>query len=30
VFKHILKQEQKVTQQINDLFEVAEQVKEHA
>lgn len=30
VFEHSLKQEQKVTQQINDLFEVAEQVKDHA
>ena len=29
-FEHSLKQEQKVTQQINDLFEVAEQVKDHA
>jgi ferritin len=30
VFQHSLKQEQRVTQQINDLFEVAEQVKDHA
>lgn len=30
VFEHSLKQEQKVTQQINDLFEVAEQVRDHA
>ncbi len=30
VFQHSLKQEQKVTQQINELFEVAEQVKDHA
>ena len=30
VFEHSLKQEQKVTQQINELFEVAEQVKDHA
>lgn len=30
VFETSLKQEQKVTQQINDLFEVAEQVKDHA
>jgi ferritin len=30
VFEMSLKQEQKVTQQINDLFEVAEQVKDHA
>ena len=30
VFQHSLKQEQKVTQQINDLYEVAEQVKDHA
>lgn len=30
VFEHSLKQEQLVTQQINDLFEVAEQVKDHA
>jgi len=30
VFQHSLKQEQKVTQQINDLFEVADQVKDHA
>jgi ferritin len=30
VFEHSLKQEQIVTQQINDLFEVAEQVKDHA
>ena len=30
VFEHSLKQEEKVTQQINDLFEVAEQVKDHA
>lgn len=30
VFEHSLKQEQTVTQQINDLFEVAEQVKDHA
>ena len=30
VFEHSLKQEQQVTQQINDLFEVAEQVKDHA
>jgi ferritin len=30
VFEHSLKQEQAVTQQINDLFEVAEQVKDHA
>jgi ferritin len=30
VFQQSLKQEQKVTQQINDLFEVAEQVKDHA
>jgi ferritin len=30
VFEHSLKQEQKVTAQINDLFEVAEQVKDHA
>lgn len=30
VFEHSLKQEQKVTSQINDLFEVAEKVKDHA
>ncbi|MES2598033.1 MAG: ferritin [Verrucomicrobiota bacterium] len=30
VFETSLKQEQKVTQQINELFEVAEQVKDHA
>lgn len=30
VFEHSLKQEQLVTQQINELFEVAEQVKDHA
>ncbi len=30
VFEHSLKQEQKVTAQINDLFEVAEKVKDHA
>lgn len=30
VFQHSLKQEQLVTSQINDLFEVAEQVKDHA
>jgi ferritin len=30
VFEHSLKQEQKVTSQINDLFELAEQVKDHA
>ena len=29
-FQHSLKQEEKVTQQINDLYEVAEQVKDHA
>ena len=29
VFEHSLKQEQKVTQQINDLYDVAEQVKDH-
>ena len=30
VFEHSLKQEQKVTQQINDLYDVAEQVRDHA
>jgi ferritin len=30
VFQHSLKQEELVTSQINDLFEVAEQVKDHA
>ena len=30
VFQQSLKQEQRVTQQINDLYEVAEQVKDHA
>ncbi|WP_395745825.1 ferritin [Prosthecobacter sp.] len=30
VFQHSLQQEEKVTQQINDLYEVAEQVKDHA
>lgn len=30
VFEHSLKQEQKVTQQINDLYDVAESVKDHA
>lgn len=30
VFEHSLKQEQLVTQQINDLYDVAEQVKDHA
>lgn len=30
VFQQSLKQEEKVTQQINDLYEVAEQVKDHA
>ena len=30
VFEHSLKQEEKVTQQINDLYDVAEQVKDHA
>lgn len=30
VFEHSLKQEQEVTRQINVLFEVAEQVKDHA
>ncbi len=30
VFEHSLKQEQRVTQQINDLYDVAEQVKDHA
>ncbi len=30
VFEHSLKQEQTVTRQINDLFEVGEQVKDHA
>jgi ferritin len=29
-FQYSLKQEEKVTQQINDLYEVAEQVKDHA
>ncbi|WP_395751410.1 ferritin [Prosthecobacter sp.] len=29
-FEYSLKQEEKVTQQINDLYEVAEQVKDHA
>lgn len=29
-FQHSLMQEEKVTQQINDLYEVAEQVKDHA
>jgi ferritin len=29
-FQHSLQQEEKVTQQINDLYEVAEQVKDHA
>ena len=30
VFEHSLKQEQKVTAQINDLYEVAEKVRDHA
>ena len=30
VFEHSLQQEQKVTQQINDLYDVAERVKDHA
>jgi len=30
VFEQSLKQEEKVTQQINDLYEVAERVKDHA
>lgn len=30
VFEHSLKQEQLVTQQINDLYDVAEQVKDHS
>jgi ferritin len=30
VFAHSLKQEQRVTQQINDLYDVAESVKDHA
>ncbi len=30
VFEHSLKQEQLVTKQINDLYDVAEQVKDHA
>lgn len=30
VFEHSLAQEQKVTQQINDLYDVAEQVKDHS
>lgn len=30
VFAHSLKQEQLVTKQINDLYEVAEQVRDHA
>ncbi len=30
VFEHSLKQEQKVTQQINELYDVAEQVRDHA
>jgi ferritin len=30
VFEHSLQQEQKVTAQINDLYEVAEKVKDHA
>ncbi|HYF38028.1 MAG TPA: ferritin [Prosthecobacter sp.] len=29
-FEHSLQQEQKVTQQINDLYDVAERVKDHA
>jgi ferritin len=29
-FEHSLRQEQKVTQQINDLYDVAEKVKDHA
>ena len=30
VFEHSLQQEQLVTKQINDLYDVAEQVKDHA
>jgi len=30
VFEHSLKQEQAVTQQINDLYDLAEQVKDHS